>query len=134
VQAIAETKKIDCWILFPLSAIARQMPKDEEPSESWALNLDRVFGDRSYWHDLYQTSPQLSMFDDEPSLERSEGSGQIADNYCRRLEEVFAKVAPTRRKFTNSRNSPMFELFFAASNPAGASVAIRIADHILKNW
>ena len=31
-------------------------------------------------------------------------------------------------------NSPMFELFFAASNPAGAPIAIRIADYLLRNW
>ena len=134
VQAIAATKKIDCWILFPLSAIARQMPRNEKPSEAWAANLDRVFGGRSHWRDLYQTSPQLSLLGDEPSIERPEGSGRIADNYRGRLEETFARVASTRRVFTNSRNSPMFELFFAASNPRGATVAIRIADHILKNW
>ena len=134
VARLAGTKKADCWILFPLSAIARQMPRNQEPSDAWAANLDRVFGGRDYWRDLYRTSPQLSMFEDEPGLERPEGSGQIADNYRVRLEEVFEQVAPTRRIFRNSRNSPMFELFFAASNPRGAPIAITIADHILKHW
>ena len=31
-------------------------------------------------------------------------------------------------------NSPIFELFFAASNPVGAGPAIRIAKHILERW
>ncbi len=57
VARIAATAKIDCWMLFPLMAVARQMPRDEEPSEAWAANLDRVFGGRSYWHGLYRTSP-----------------------------------------------------------------------------
>ena len=134
VARIAATAKIDCWMLFPLMAVARQMPRDEEPSEAWAANLDRVFGGRSYWHGLYRTSPQMSLFGDEPGLERPEGSGPIADNYRARLEEVFERVAPTQRIFRNSRNSPMFELFFAASNPRGAPIAIEIADHILQSW
>ncbi len=76
----------------------------------------------------------MSLFGDEPGLERPEGSGPIADNYRARLEEVFERVAPTQRIFRNSRNSPMFELFFAASNPRGAPIAIEIADHILQSW
>ena len=134
VNAIAATKKIDCWMLFPLMAIARQMPRDQEPTEAWATNLDRVFGGRSFWHGLYQTPPQLSFFEEEPALRRPEGSGRIADNYRVRLEEVFERIASTRRVFRNSRNSPMFELFFAASNVTGARRAIPIADHILQNW
>ena len=134
VNAIAATKKIDCWMLFPLMAIARQMPRGQEPTEAWATNLDRIFGGRSFWHDLYQPPLQSSFLEEEPTLERPEGSGRIADNYRARLEEVFERIAPTRRVFTNSRNSPMFDLFFAASNPRGASIAIGIADHILKNW
>ncbi len=134
VAGIAATKKIDCWILFPLSAIARQMPRDQTPTDILASNLDRIFGGRSHWQALYQPSQQLSMLGDEPELERPAGSGRIADNYRSRLEKVFEKVAPTRRVFKNSRNSPMFELFFAASNRRGAPIAIDIADYILKRW
>ena len=134
VDRIASTKKIDCWMLFPLMAIARQMPLEEEPSEAWAANLDRVFGGRSYWHNLYQARIQRTLFGDEQIIERPGGSGQIADNYRARLEEVFERVAPTRRVFRNSRNSPMFELFFGASNVSGARRAIPIADYILRNW
>ena len=47
---------------------------------------------------------------------------------------AFASVAPTRRTLRNSMNSPIFELFFAASNPVGAGPAIRIANHILERW
>ena len=134
VNAIAATKKIDCWMLFPLMAIARQMPRNQEPTEAWATNLDRIFGGRSFWHDLYQPPLQSSFLEEEPTLERPEGSGRIADNYRARLEEVFERIASTRRVFRNSRNSPMFELFFAASNVTGARRAIPIADHILQNW
>lgn len=135
VAKLAETAKVDCWILFPLSAIARMMPTANEPSTQLALQLDRVFGGREYWYEpVYHLRDQLSFFKNNLEKERAPGSELIADCYRKRLEEIFIKVAPTSRKLLNSKNSPMFELFFAASNRKGASVAIRIADHILNYW
>ena len=132
VETIAETSKIDCWILFPVMAISRMMPRNNEPTEALSAQLDRIFGGREHWRDFYATSQQLSLLDDELPLQRVAGSRQIADCYRKRLRSVFQLMAPTRRTFFNSKNSPMFELFFAASNPRGAPIAVRIADHILK--
>ena len=134
VEAIARTKKIDCWILFPVGAIARMMPTDDQPRESWTIQLDRIFGSREYWQDFYRPSAQLSFFESDPGYQRPGGSGPIADRYRERLESVFHTVAPTRRILRNSRNSPMFELFFAASNPVGSRIAVEIADYILRRW
>lgn len=138
VAALAQTGKIDCWILFPLMAITRIMPPDAKPSEPLAQQLDRIFGGREHWESLYRKSRQqpLPLFADEPAQERLRGSDQIAARYRERLVSAFARVAPTRRTFINSKNVPIFELFFAASNPAGtgAGIAVNIADHILRNW
>ena len=134
VARLAGTKQVDCWILFPLGAIARMMPTSSKPSGALAAHLDRIFGDREYWEGMYSPSQQLSMFENEPNQERISGSDQIANNYRNRLEGAFAGVATTRRTLRNSRNSPMFELFFAVSNPSGAALARRMAEHILKNW
>lgn len=41
IESIAETGKVDCWILFPLMAITRMMPRNNEPTEALATNLDR---------------------------------------------------------------------------------------------
>ena len=135
VEAIALTQKIDCWILFPLSAIARMMPRHGKPLPALARQLDRVFGSRDYWQDVYHPPlrPKLPLFGDEPSHERESGSDLIADCYRRRLESVFTRVAPTRRTFENSKNSPMFELFFGAGDPKGVKPAVRIADYILQH-
>lgn len=134
VDKLADTRKVDCWILFPLMAIARMMPRQGEPSNALANQLDRIFGGREHWRNLYQPSRQLSMLESALEQERAPGNEQIADAYRNRLASVFASVAPTRRTFSNSNNSPMFDLIFAASNPIGAPVAIRIASHILDNW
>lgn len=132
VRAIAETQKIDCWILFPLMAIARLMPRDNEPSSLHAMRLDNVFGGREYWKDFYQPQAQLPLFG-EANTERLAGSEQIAYRYQQHLKEIFTQVAPNSRTLRNSKNSPLVELFFAAGSPTGAPVAIRIADHILRN-
>ena len=34
ISSIATSNKIDCWILFPLGAIARNMPRQSEPGSS----------------------------------------------------------------------------------------------------
>ena len=134
IESIAGTKKIDCWILFPVGAIARMMPLEGQPTEALGIQLDRIFGAREYWRDFYRQSPQLSLFGSDPGQERHRGSQQIADRYYERLREVFSSVAPTRKTFTNSKNSPMFELFFGVSNPRGVTRAIGIADYILQHW
>lgn len=134
VEKLASTQKVDCWKLFPLGAIARMMPKRSEPSEELADQLDRIFGGREHWQDLYSTSSQLSFFEEERGQERAGNSDQIAHQYRKRLESVFAKVAPEGRELRNSKNSPMFQLFFAASNPKGANIAVDIAKHIIDNW
>ena len=133
VDAIAQTKKVDCWILFPLMAIARMMPNNYEPDGQSAIRLDRVFGGRAHWQGVYHPSAQLPLFG-EPGRERESGSERIAQLYRDRLVDAFETVATTPRVLKNSKNSPMFELFFAASNPTGASIAVRIAEHILSQW
>ena len=134
VEAIAKTEKIDCWILFPFMAVSRMMARGSEPSGAISEDFDRIFGGRDFWSGLYSASPQLSMFDADPTMERRGGGEEIARRYRARLEAAFARVAPTNRVLVNSRNAPLFNLFFAAGNRRGAAVAIRIADHILKNW
>ena len=135
VSNLAHTEKVDCWILFPLSAITRMMPVSAEPSEVIAEQLDRIFGERRYWHEgVYHPPLQKNMFDDAPGNVRTRGSKQIAACYRQRLDDTFEMIATTPRTFYNSKLSPLFELFFAASNPTGAPPAVKIADHILKNW
>lgn len=62
VQAIAASKKIDCWILFPLMALSRMMPKDGMPDEQVAAKIDRVFGARNPWTEMYHEPPNCPYF------------------------------------------------------------------------
>ena len=132
VEALAKTRKCDVWILFPVSSIRRILPLQHMPSEAWQNRLNRAYGDES-WRDFYSRPDQrLLPFLDDDRMESDPGVNQIIERYRARLNSIFAEIAPTSRTLRNSQNSPLFEFIFAASNPKGANVAIRIADHILK--
>ena len=133
VEKLAATEKVDCWILFPLSAVARILPTDGMPPPQWAERLDIIFGGREHWQSLYQDAAQLPLFG-ERGTERTLGSDAIAARYKERLKSVFAQIAPTSRTLRNSKNAPLFELIFSASNRRGAPIAVRIANHILEKW
>ena len=130
VQVIADTEKCDTWILFPVSAIRRLLPRrGEVRSQGNEARLTKVFGDES-WRDRQHPSEQVSLFG-ELEIQTDSGVRAIVDLYRSKLERAFTRVAPVGRTLRNSRNSPMYEFLFAVGNPSGAPTAIRIADHIL---
>ena len=134
VQAIADTKSVDLWILFPLSALTRILPTEREPDEEWAAVLDRVFGDSDWRGAFYKSSEQPTLFGEKEIVTVRNDQQAIVNAYLDKLKTIFEGVANTPKWFLNSRNSPQFALMFAASNPAGAPIAVRIADHLLRNW
>ena len=131
VEALAKTKKADCWILFPLIAVSRMMPTGNEPAAPLQAKLDQVFGGREYWDSAYQQSPQPNLWGEQATV-RLRGADIIANLYRTRLQNAFAGMASTRGVLRNSKGSPLFELFFAVSNPAAAPIAIPIAEHLLR--
>ncbi len=134
VQLISETKSVDLWILFPLSALSRMLPKEREPDDANADHLDRVFGGSKWREKLYHVSNQQSLFGTEEKTVRDDQQA-IVDLYLANLCDVFEEVSPKPKWFLNSRNSPLFVLMFAAANPGqGGHIARDIANHLLNNW
>jgi three-Cys-motif partner protein len=130
VAAIAGTHAVDVWILFPLMAVNRLLAND--PAKACRTALDRLFGTSQWFEQFYRTHAESSIFGQPFDMVRKACSFDgIAAFYLDRLRSVFAEVAPRPRLFCNSRNSPMFQLFFAAGNPKGAPIAVRIAAHLL---
>lgn len=130
VAAVAATQQCDVWILFPISAIRRLLPR--RGVTRYEAALDRVFGDES-WQELQRPATQQSfdLFRDGPDIETEAGVEAIGRAYMARLETVFAGVAPSPRFLRNGRNSPLYLFMFAAGSPTGANIAVRIANHIL---
>ena len=83
----------------------------------------------------------FDLFSDESGQNDGErkvkdaNSDHIKEYILSRLETAFPRVSKHARIFRNSRNSPMFLFCFAISNESEAAqkLALRIANHILKN-
>jgi len=134
MKAVAETGTIDLWALFPVSAVNRLLVKDcDQLPDTWKIRLNRIFGSEE-WRDVFYEEKRQGVFPWAQGEVGKRGSlGIIAAHYQKRLASIFPNVADNPRTLTNSRNTPLFTLHFAAANPGqGGKIAIRIAQHILK--
>jgi len=132
LKEIAATKAIDLWFLFPLGVGAnRLLKRDAVPSQGFSEKLTSIFGTEEWRTAFYKESVQADMFCDEPGLIKSTSFVQIGQFMIERLKTIFPGVAPQTKALLNSRMNPMYLLCFAASNPKGAPIAIKIANHLL---
>ena len=143
LEAVAETKCIDAWILFPLCVgITRLLRKDEIPDESICRRLDFVFGDRSWLDALYRQPASASTAKTQRTLfaEPEEEShpvrrielSAIEEYYRARLRTIFARVANNSFQLRNSKNVPLYLLYFVSGNEKGAPIAVKIAESIMR--
>ena len=132
VQAAAQTKAIDTWILFPVSAVNRLLKKDGKIPDAWRARLDCMFGEPD-WYDVFCPKRKEGLFNIEDDVrEKKTNMKLIGDYFNRRLASVFADVAPNPYTLCNTRGAPLFLLCFAAANPNASKTAIKIAQDILK--
>ncbi len=133
LEKIAEFQSLDTWILFPVSAILRMLPQSRRPDEiddKWVSRLTTVFGDEG-WQNLYRESRQPDLFGYE-AHEREPGNDRLLSIYKGKLAALFGdRFLQQSRTLRNSKNSPLFEFLFCAGHPSGATIAKRIAKHIL---
>jgi three-Cys-motif partner protein len=128
IAAIAETRAIDLWILFPLGvAVNRLLRRDGAINQSAKKRLDILFGTEEWFDAFYQPVTRPTLFGAELSLEKSADFGEIGRYFISRLETVFPHVAKNPLPLRNSRNVPLYLLCFAASN----YTALKIARDIL---
>lgn len=133
IVAIARTKAIDLWLLFPLGqSVNRLLTRRGPPSAPWSERLTRFFGDEKWKDAFYAPSKQTALFGEAEDLIKEADFDTIGKFFVNRLKKVFACVAPKPLALFNSKNVPIFLLCFAAGNPRGAPTAVKIADHILQ--
>ena len=143
LENVAKTKSIDVWYLFPFSALERMLPRNGK-YEKWEDCIDRLLGASGWQTEFYKKDSQLTLFDilpnktgvqDEERLVKDANPEHIKEYIISRLETIFPCVSKHPRIFRNSRRSPMFLFCFAISNESqpAQSLALRIANHILKN-
>jgi three-Cys-motif partner protein len=133
IEALAKTKAVDLWILFPLGvAVNRLLTKSAPPPEKWARALTRIFGTEEWQRVFYPHKKVLTLFGEEDVQTKEADFAKISDFFVERLKNVFSAVAPNPLPLMNSKNNPLYLLCFASGNPTGSSTAVKIAQHILR--
>ncbi len=134
IKAIAKTQAIDLWILFPLGiGVMRLLRRDGQITPARRRRLDLLFGDTEWYDVFYSRKEKDELFGTRESTEKVGDFKAIGDYFNARLMTVFSGVAPKPLTLRNSRNNPLYLFCFAAGNPKGSTIAVRIADHILRH-
>jgi three-Cys-motif partner protein len=133
VEAVAATKAIDLWILFPLGiGVNRLLTRSGEIPPSWRRRLDLLLGSPDWYEAFYKVEHIPMLFDTpEPKLVKAT-TETIGKYFNDRLAQIFSGVAPKPRVLLNSANCPLYLLCFAVGNSNGAPIALRIANHLLE--
>ena len=133
VEAIARTKAIDLWVLFPLGiGVNRLLTKSGDIPDSWRRRLNLLLGTEEWYEELYRFESTPTLFGGEVERVVKASTETIGRYFNNRLKSIFAAVAEEPKVLRNSANSPLYLLCFAAGNPRGAPIALRIANHLLK--
>jgi three-Cys-motif partner protein len=133
IEALADTRAVDLWVLFPYAAINRMLVSSRTPPKAWAKRLTTVFGTAEWeeefyetnsWHSLMEPGAKVDIISKVADLEK------ITDFFVKRLRATFAAVA--KPGFLRNSKGVLFVLLFAAGNARGARPGIKIANHLLE--
>jgi three-Cys-motif partner protein len=135
LEAIAKTKAIDLWVLFPLGVgTNRLLVRDfKRMPKAWHGVLTRVFGTTEWKDAFYAANPAADMFDNTPVMEKIADLDRIGKFFVDRLKALFPKVVGPGL-LLGPKGGALYLLVFAAANPGrGGEIAAKIARHLLKD-
>lgn len=133
IVAIANTEAIDMWLLFPLGvAVNRLLRNDGQIDDNFKNKLDIMFGTSNWFSAFYKVKVEQTLFGEKESLQKVITLEGIGKYYLDRLKSVFAGVAEEPLILRNSKNNPIYLLYFAAGNPRAVDTAVKIAQDVLR--
>lgn len=139
LEAIAATKAIDVWYLFPYSGLYRQMAKKAAAIDAdKAAAITRILG-TDEWRKRFLVPPrQAEMFGHTASDEREGNHEALLEFVSERLGGLFPAVTKPKVLYQagdsrNPKGAPLFALYFAAANPnpKAFGLAMKIAKDVL---
>ncbi len=131
IQAIARTKAIDMWLLFPAMAVNRMLPKSGVIDEAWRKRLNLTFG-AGNWESVFYEKEEPDLFGHEKIKKTTEPFEILSNFVTDRLKQEFTAVHDKPLILKTPSGTPLFLLCFACGNKNGAKPALRIANHIIK--
>jgi three-Cys-motif partner protein len=134
IEAIAGTKAIDLWVLFPLGiGVNRLLKKSGDIPESWRQRLNILLGNDSWYEEFYTVKKTRTIFGTDQEYVIKASLETIGRYFNDRLGTIFPGVAKKPGVLRNSTNNPLYLLCFAVGNDRATSIALRIAEHLLKD-
>lgn len=126
VQKLAATGLFEVFVNFALDmAIVRMLTNSAELPPTWIDRLDRYFGGRQWFDEVYHKPEGLfGLGGLEKRLDYRE---RLLELYRSKLRDAFGYVS-TPRLIRNTRGAPLYYLLWAGPNKKG----LEGADHILK--
>ena len=137
IEAVATTRAIDMWLLFPLGiGVSRLLTRTGEIPSSWRDRLTTLLGRDDWYEEFYRVETTTNLFGDDESRVVRASIDTIGRYFNERLRSVFFAVADEPRVLRNSRGCPLYLLCFAVGNEKGSPIALSIANHLLskKGW
>jgi len=133
LEAIAATKTLDVWVLFPLSAVNRLLVKDGVIPIGWQTRLDALFGSAGWRDKFYEIRRPTPLFSEVRRPKKRATWDSITDYYLERLKSVFPGVHDNPRKLPK-KGRPLFLFCFVMCNPkrTAMDLALKIARGILE--
>lgn len=133
IEAIASTQAIDLWLLFPLGiGVNRLLTRSGDIPDSWRRRLDLLLGTEDWYDEFYAVEKRPTLFGRDEEQVVKATMETIGAYFNDRLSEIFAGVAEEPGVLHNTSNNPLYLLCFAVANEKGKDVALRIANHLLK--
>ncbi|MFN7131303.1 MAG: three-Cys-motif partner protein TcmP [Myxococcales bacterium] len=132
IEAIARTKAIDLWLLFPLGiGVNRLLTRSGAIPRGWRTRLDKLLGTSNWYEEFYKVEHRATLFGNDEERVVKATNETIGRYFNDRLKTIFAGVADPG-VLRNSANCPLYLLCFAAANEKGAPIALKIANHLLR--
>jgi three-Cys-motif partner protein len=134
IEAIASTKAIDLWLLFPLGiGVNRLLTKSGDIPPSWKNRLDLLLGTTDWYDEFYKVETTRTLFGTDQDRVVKASMETIGRYFNDRLKQLFAGVAEEPGVLRNSSSNPLYLFCFAVGSERGTKPALRIAEHLLKD-
>lgn len=133
--ALAQTKILDVWYLFPIRDVVRQLATQFRGIGPKEPKLDLVLGPE--WRELYRMpKPQADLFGNEDREPRRDATFDEIERWVqKRLASVFA-YASSPLPILTEPGRQAFSLFLAVANPSRAAIDLAkyFVAHVTKKY
>lgn len=122
LDAASKTGILDIWYLFPVNALTRNLPMDKQYTTATSAKIDTILGTHDWEKALYEEDPQLTFFGTTDY--RRVDFDRLVSYITNRISSIFSYVSPKSRILKNSKNSPLFILYFIMTNSSPKAIGL----------